>query len=103
MRRGENIWKALTEEINQIGSEGSRIIKDEEYKEQCRITLGRFLCYDAIIRGVYGEMVHTVYVDAKDSSSLYESMKKELQTFIDSDFDDEEKRSSFYELFVNQC
>lgn len=42
------------------------------------------------------------YSDAKDSSSLYESMKKELQMFIDTDFDDEEKRSDFYEVFVNR-
>lgn len=29
-------------------------------------------------------------------------MKKELQMFINADFDDEGKRSDFYESFVNQ-
>ena len=96
------MWKVLTEELNQIGSEGGNILKDEEYKGQSRITLERCIRYDAITCGVYGEMVHTAYSDAKDSSSLYESMKKELQMFIDADFDDEEKRSDFYEVFVKR-
>ena len=96
------MWKVLTEELNKIGPEGGKILKDEEYKGQCRITLERCIRYDAITCGVYGEMVHTAYSDAKDSSSLYESMKKELQMFIDADFDDEEKRSDFYEVFVNR-
>lgn len=97
-----NMWKTLTEELNQIGSEGGKILKDEEYKEQCRITLERCPHYDAITCGVYGEMVHTAYSDAKDSSSMYEAMKKDLQTFIDADFDDEKKRSDFYDAFVRQ-
>lgn len=96
------MWKVLTEELNKIGLEGGKILKDEEYKEQCRITLERCTRYDAITCGVYGEMVHTAYSDAKDSSSLYESMKKELQMFIDADFDDDGKRSDFYEAFVNR-
>jgi hypothetical protein len=90
------------EELNQIGSEGGKVLKDEEYKGQCRITLERCPHYDAITCGVYGEMVHTAYADVKESSSTYELMKKELQKFIDADFEDEEKRSEFYEVFVNR-
>lgn len=96
------MWIVLTEEINQIWAEGGKILKAEEYKGQCRITLERCSRNDAITCGVYGEMVHTAYSDAKTSSSMYESMKKELQMFIDADFDDEEKRSNFYEAFINQ-
>ena len=96
------MWKVLTEELNQIGSEGGKILKDEEYKGQCRITLERCIRYDAITCGVYGEMVHTAYSDAKDSSSLYESMKKELHMIIDAAFDEEENSSDYYEVFVNR-
>ena len=46
------MWKVLTEELNQIGSEGGKILKDEEYKGQCRITLERCIRYDAITCGV---------------------------------------------------
>ena len=74
----------------------------ENTPDYLALTLERCIRYDAITCGVYGEMVHTAYSDAKDSSSLYESMKKELQMFIDADFDDEEKRSDFYEVFVNR-
>ena len=96
------MWKVLNEELNQIGLEGGKILKAEEYKEQCRITLERFPRYDTITCGVYGEMVHTVYSDTKESFSMYETMKKDLQTFIDADFYDEEKRSDFYHVFINQ-
>lgn len=37
------------------------IIRDEEYKNSCRITLEKFPEHYEITCGVYGVMVHTVY------------------------------------------
>lgn len=101
--RGDWImWIWLDSEINQIGREGGKILKDEEYAGQCRITLERCKIYDAITCGVYGDMVHTAYASSNESELIYEKMKRDLQQFIDSDIESEDERSEFYQTFVNQ-
>lgn len=95
------VWKWLGDEINQIGSEGGRILRDEEYDGQCRITLERCKTYDAITCGVYGDMMHTAYASSKESALIYEKMKKDLQQFIDANVEGK-KRSEFYKSFVNR-
>ena len=96
------MWKQLTENLGQTGSEGGRILKDEEYREQCRITLERCKAYDAITCGVYGDMVHTAFADPAQAPVKYEAMKKELQDFIDRNIEDMEERSEFYEAFMDR-
>lgn len=76
------------ETIGQVGSENGIIIEDEEYQDSCRITLEKdgVLAPFSITCGVYGLMVHTAFAGDKiEADGKYTEMKKELQTFIDSD------------------
>ena len=86
---------------NSIGSEGGKIIADEEYKESCRITLERCERYDAITCGVYGCMMHTAFCDKSYSQKAFDNMKKDLQEFIDKDTTADEE-GIFYEEFTSK-
>ncbi|MCR5024369.1 MAG: hypothetical protein K6A90_08575 [Lachnospiraceae bacterium] len=94
------MWKNL-ETIGTEGSECGIIIKDEEYKESCRVTLEKCERYYAITCGVYGAMVHTAFCDEKESEGKYEAMKNDLQDFIDKDTTEDEELN-FYDEFVNK-
>ena len=84
------------------GSEGGIVLEDEEYGGVCRITRERCEKYDAVTCGVYGDMVHTAFAHFDKSEALYDSMKRELQEFIDHWTDDIGKRSEFYKYFTNK-
>lgn len=88
--------------INTYGTESGEILRDEEYKHSCRITLEKncgSIPY-AITCGVYGLMVHTVYAGSEQEAlAKYDAMKNELQKFIDDDTAD---CLSWCERFVDQ-
>lgn len=88
------MWKPVQnhETIGQVGSENGIIIADEEYKDNCRITLEKegYTPY-GITCGIYGLMVHTVFASEKtEAEQKYEAMKKELQEFVDSSNDEDD-------------
>lgn len=83
------------------GNEGGVVVKDEEYRNSCRITLEKCLEYYAITCGVYGAMVHTVFCDFDKGLETYEAMKRELQDFIDKDTIEDEK-FDFYKNFISK-
>lgn len=95
----ESMWKTFS--IGGTGSEGGVILQDEEYKNACRITLEKCPKYYAITCGVYGAIVHTVFCGFDDYQQTYNSMKEELQRFIDSDTSDSENLQ-FYEDFTSK-
>lgn len=74
-------------DIGEQGSEGGIIIEDETYKDSCRITLekdGAIAPY-SITCGVYGLMVHTVYVGSlKEGKRKFNAMKESFQHLIDN-------------------
>lgn len=84
--------------LGEKGFENGVILKDEEYTNSCRITLERCTCYCAITCGIYGSMVHTAFCDETKSLCMYENMKADLKSFIDSDLSDNEL--DFYERFT---
>lgn len=55
------MWKDIYIE-GASGSEGGKVLKDEEYKKSCRITFEICPKYYAITCGVYGAMVYTVFL-----------------------------------------
>lgn len=100
------LWKAL-DTIGTGGSEEGIIQKDEEYDGSARITLETCPRYGdgsyAITCGVYGSMVHTAFGKEDSIYNMYESMKTELQNFVDK-MDDmsEDERVDFYEIFTGK-
>ena len=93
-------WKDLYIE-NSTGSENGLILRDEEYKKSCRITLEKCPTYYAVTCGVYGSMFHTAFCIEEKSDETYEAMKKDLQEFIDSDPTVTEAQE-FYERFTTK-
>ena len=93
------MWIDLPFHPGEKGSENGIILKDEEYKRSCRITLEKCPCYYGITCGVYGSMVHTAFAGESDDLAKYEAMKKELGDFIDRDVNEDEA-SDFYEYFT---
>lgn len=94
------MWKDLYV-AGDIGSEGGVVFADEEYKNSCRITLEKCGNYYAITCGVYGSMVHTAFSDFEHYQKLYDTMKIELQNFIDRDTTEDEELD-FYDYFCNK-
>ena len=94
------MWDNLYEE-GATGSEGGVVLSDEEYGGACRITLEKCEKYHAVTCGVYGSMVHTAFFDESEAREKYESMKNELQDFIDKDLDDD-ARYEFYDYFTRK-
>ena len=90
--------------FEEIGSEGGIVLLDEEYNQTCRITLEYCRRYYAITCGVYGDMVHTAFCDKTNYLENYQSMKNELQRFIDDIYQKETRdgRSEFYEYFIEK-
>lgn len=86
---------------NKIGSEGGIIIKDEEYKNSCRITLEKCPRYYAITCGVYGAMAHTAFCNSDDYKRIYDEMKNDLQEFIDRDSTSVQEMD-FYDYFTRK-
>ncbi len=85
----------------ETGSEGGKIVLDEEYDRSCRITLEKCKDYYAITCGVYGAMVHTAFSDEDSALQLYETMKAELQAFMDRDTTGVEE-NEFYRAFTSK-
>ena len=89
------MWTKL-DTVGQTGSEGGRILRDEEYDGACRITLED--CGDrfAVTCGIYGAFVHTAYCR---NQAVYAAMKADLEQFLQTDAaaDDE---IAFYESFA---
>ena len=97
----EQKWTSLYFRPGQTGSEGGIILKDEEYKQSCRITLEKCTRYYAITCGIYGAMVHTAFCSEEDHFSIYEQMKQELATFMERDTTEAEE-DEFYHYFTNR-
>ena len=93
-------WSQLP--LEPTGFEGGKVLKDEEYRGECRITLERCPDCDAITCGVYGDMVHTAFAHPGESQEKYEDMKRDLQDFIDRDVEDLHERSAFYRQFTEK-
>lgn len=83
-----------------IGSENGLILEDEEYANSCRITVEKCPHHFAITCGIYGAMVHTVFC-GENYKEIYDSMKKELQDFIDRDTTVDEEHQ-FYNDFTTK-
>ncbi|MDO5559779.1 MAG: hypothetical protein Q4F95_09305 [Oscillospiraceae bacterium] len=86
--------------IRNTGSENGYIIKDEEYKSSCRITLEECEKYYAITCGIYGAMVHTVFC-GDNYTTVYENMKNDLASFIDKETTYDEEMN-FYDTFTSK-
>ena len=65
------------------GSEGGIILRNEEYKGGCLITLEKCPEYYAITCGVYGAMVHTAFCDEEDHDQgwAYDQPRAVLSAF----------------------
>lgn len=85
--------------IGTIGSEQGIIIKDEQFNECCRITIEKCEKYYAITCGIYGLMCHTTFVDEEEYIIKYNEMKKDLQTFLNYELNEEET-NNFIENFT---
>lgn len=94
------MWDNLYTE-GDVGSEDGEVIFDEEYKASCRITLEKCERHYAITCGVYGAMVHTVFSDADSCFKLYDTMKNDLQEFINKSTNEEEE-IAFYAEFTSK-
>lgn len=93
------MWENIFVE-GSVGSENGLILEDEVYADSCRITLEKCPKHYAITCGVYGAMVHTAYC-GENYKEIYNSMKKELQEFIDRDTTADEEYQ-FYLYFANK-
>ena len=87
--------------LGQTGSEKGVILKDEEYKDSCRVTLEKCPEYYAITCGIYGLMCHTTF-GGEDLYEKYEKMKRDLQEFLDQDTVSDEEAGAFCECFVDK-
>ena len=94
------MWKDLGN-VGTSGSECGIIIKDEEYKDSCRITLEECSSHYAITCGIYGAMVHTAFCNEWGYEEKYEAMKRDLQDFIDKDTTEDEELE-FYDSFCSK-
>lgn len=94
------MWKNLYVD-GSTGVENGVIMKDEEYKNLCRITLENCSGYFAITCGIYGEMFGTMFCNAGNFQRIYEEMKQELQNFFDKDSSENEK-IAFYRYFKSK-
>lgn len=98
-----NLWKAYDDgnTIEEAGVDGGTIIKDEQYRQRCRITIEKNSIMGAysITCGIYGLMVHSVSCCSKENAfEQFEQMKKEAADFIDSD----NKNENWCTCFVNK-
>jgi hypothetical protein len=80
-------WNAFRNgtSLEQIGSEGGIVLRDEEHSAGARISLehdGRSAPY-AITCGIYGWMVHTRFIGVESEAlKEFESMKLELSRIM---------------------
>ena len=71
--------------VGALGTEAGSILLDEEHADGARITLetGGTVAPYAITCGIYGTMVHTVFVsDEKKAQLLYLQMKVRLEELL---------------------
>lgn len=95
------MWTPLAITPSDTGTENGIILKDEEYKQSCRVTLEQCPKYYAITCGVYGGMVHTVFCSKKTFEDTYLEIKKDLANFIDTDTCMTEE-CAFYDYFTDK-
>lgn len=82
-----NTWTPYAEgkTINQEGTEGGRIIRDDEHIDGARITLeqGCRMAPFAITCGIYGWMVHSCfYADQMTAEDEYALIKEEIEHIL---------------------
>ncbi len=80
-------WKAFEDglTLGRPGSEGGRIMRDDDYVDAARITLERdgTVAPFAITCGIYGWMFHTrFFSDQDDADTEYERMKLALAAIV---------------------
>ena len=88
--------------IGTEGSEGGKIIFDDEHSLGARVTLEKDgdIAPFSITVGVYGSFFHTVYMSSLDES---ESMLQSMKSDIDDYFKDPLKtETNWVESFVNR-
>ena len=97
-------WVSLGTEGEQ-GSEGGRIIADEEYADACRITLEKECPIEpyGITCSIYGLMVHTTWASTlAEAMNKYEGTKKELADFVETYADEESLYGAWCSDFVGR-
>ena len=78
-----------------------RIIKDETYLCNLRISLEDMNIGSALTVGVCEAFVHTAYLDISEVPAKYEYMKNELLEFFDKDTVDNEE-IKFFRQFADK-
>ncbi|MBQ8825356.1 MAG: hypothetical protein IJZ64_09065 [Ruminococcus sp.] len=94
------MWKNLYVD-GATGVENGVIMKDEEYKGLCRITLENCSGYFVITCGIYDKMFHIVFCNVGNFQRIYEEMKQDLQDFLDKD-SLEYENIAFYRYFKSK-
>ena len=82
------VWSSFTAEdwLDGLGTEGGRILVDEEYRHAARITLeqGCQTAPFAITCGIYGWMLHTRFLsETSDARHEFARMKGALARIVD--------------------
>jgi len=95
------MWTPLPFRPNATGSENGIILKDEIYKNACRVTLEKCPRYYAITCGVYGGMVHTVFCSEETHEDIYNAIKQDLSYFADTETSLDEE-CAFYDFFIDK-
>ena len=94
----ETINNGLT--VGECGSENGTILRDETYRDSCRITLEKCRSYCAITCGC-SFLVHTAFFDYETAEHRYEEMKQDLKGFMDVENPDKDVEM-FCEYFTNK-
>ena len=81
-------WKNLRTR-GQAGSEGGKILADEQYKNKCRVTLEKTGRHYAITSSIYGAMTHTAFC-GDNFQDVYANIKSDLEALVDSNPDETE-------------
>jgi hypothetical protein len=82
------LWESFAcgTSIGQLGSENGRIIRDDEYQQEARITLERdgMTAPFAITCGIYGWMFHTCFFSTREQADgAFDAMRDVLTTIVD--------------------
>ncbi len=82
-----NSWRQFDQghSLGQRGSEKGTIVRDEEHADGARVTLERdsITAPFAITCGVYGWLVHTIFLpDETTAQATFEKVKAELENIL---------------------
>lgn len=80
-------WRSLLHDSNRptTGSEGGKVILDQEHSDRARVTLEKDCTYFpyAITCGLYGWMVHTCFFrERSEAEQTFEAMKLDLEKLL---------------------